>query len=287
MSDSEFGEKVTVPRLRARKLSGEKIVAVTAYDYPTGLVADRAGADLILVGDSLASTQLGYENTLPVSLEEMLIAQRAVKRAVKRALLVGDLPFGSYQGATERAIDAAVSFLKAGAEAVKLEGGKKRVGLVRALVDNDIPVVGHVGLTPQSVHAMGGYKVQGRGPEAAETLVEDALALEQAGAFAIVVEGVPTHVAAAITSRVEVPTIGIGAGPHVDGQILVFSDLLGTIPGRKPKFVRQYVDLHALALEALQAYARDVKAGDFPSVRESYDVPEPKARLAGGEIARS
>ena len=265
-------EKITVPLLRARKLSGEKIVALTAYDYPTGLIADRAGIDVVLVGDSLANTVLGYENTLAVSLEEMLVAQRAVKRAVRRALIVGDMPFGTYQAGEESALEAAIAFVKAGAEAVKLEGGRKRAELVRRIVENEIPVMGHVGLTPQSVHAMGGYKVQGKSPDAAHDLIEDALALERAGAFAVVIEGVPSSVAGAITARLEIPTIGIGAGAACDGQILVIGDLLGMHPGGKPKFVRQYLDFHSLAVEAVQSYRRDVLAGEFPSPRESYEA---------------
>ena len=265
-------EKVTVPGLKARKFTGEKISALTAYDYPSGLVADEAGMDVILVGDSLANTVLGYENTLPVTLEEMLIALRAVKRAVKRALLVADMPFGTYQCGSEQALAAGISFVKAGAEAVKLEGGKKRAALVHELVTNDIPVMGHIGLTPQSVHALGGYRVQGKSPEDAEGLLEDAQELERAGAFAIVIEGVPSSLGEAITSRVEVPTLGIGAGLRCDGQILVFADLLGLTPQRKPRFVRQYLDFHALALEAIRAYRADVRSGSFPSPAESYEL---------------
>jgi 3-methyl-2-oxobutanoate hydroxymethyltransferase len=269
--------KVTVPRLRDRKLTGEKIVAITAYDYPTGLAADQAGVDVILVGDSLANTALGYENTLPVSLEEMLVAQRAVKRAVKRAFVVGDMPFGSYQGGETDALSSAIAFMKAGAEAVKLEGGRKRAALIRRLVENEIPVMGHIGLTPQSIHAMGGYKVQGKSPEAAADLLADALELEQAGAFAIVIEGVPTQVATHITRQLEIPTIGIGAGAGCDGQILVISDLLGLLPGKKPRFARQYMDFHSLALEAIQSYRRDIMSGEFPSERESYQSSEARA----------
>lgn len=269
--------KVTVPGLKARKLAGEKISALTAYDYPSGLITDEAGIDVVLVGDSLANTVLGYENTLPVTLDEMLMSLRAVKRAVKRALLVADMPFGTYQVGTEKALAAGISFLKAGAEAVKLEGGRRRCDLVRQMVTNDIPVMGHIGLTPQSVHVMGGYKVQGKSPEDAEELLEDALALERAGAFAIVIEGVPSSLAQAITIRVEVPTIGIGAGPDCDGQILVFADLLGLTSQRKPKFVRKYLDFHSLALEAVRAYSTDVRSGSFPSVAESYEVSAARA----------
>jgi 3-methyl-2-oxobutanoate hydroxymethyltransferase len=224
-------DKVTVPGLRARKLAGERISALTAYDYPSGLLADEAGMDVILVGDSLANTALGYENTLPVTLDEMLAALKAVKRAVRRGLLVGDMPFGTYHAGDAPAIEAGIAFLKSGAEAVKLEGGARRAELARRLVENEIPVMGHIGLTPQSVHAMGGYKVQGKSPEAAKELLEDALRLEAAGAFAVVIEGVPSEVAAEITASLEIPTIGIGAGPACDGQILVFADLLGITPG--------------------------------------------------------
>lgn len=266
--------KVTAPGLKNMKNAGARISAVTAYDYPSGLIADHAGIDVILVGDSLANTVLGYPNTLPVTLDEMLAALRAARRAVSRALLVGDLPFGTYHEGDARALSACISFLKAGAEAVKLEGGERRADLVRRLVESEVPVMGHIGLTPQSVHVMGGYKMQGKTPESAEKILEDALALEAAGAFAVVVEGVPSMVAAEITARLEVPTIGIGAGPHCDGQILVFSDLLGFLPGKKPRFVRQYLDVHSLATEALAAYRRDVLSGAFPAARESYEVPE-------------
>jgi 3-methyl-2-oxobutanoate hydroxymethyltransferase len=279
LASEQVTEKVTVPGLKARKLAAAKIVALTAHDYPTGLVADRAGVDVILVGDSLSNVALGYENTIPVSLEEMLVAQRAVKRAVRRALLVGDLPFGTYQTGASSAVKAAVAFIKAGAEAVKLEGGQRRADLVRHLVENGIPVMGHVGLTPQSVHAMGGYKVQGKSPEAGARLLEDALQLEEAGAFSVVIEGVPAAVAAEITDRLEIPTIGIGAGSACDGQILVLADLLGMLPGRKPKFVRQYLDFHSLALEAISAYRNDVLSGAFPTAAESYGSAKLKAQL--------
>lgn len=277
-----MSDKVTIPYLRGRKVTGQRIVALTAYDFPTGLVAEAAGVDLILVGDSLANAALGYENTLPVSLDEMLVAMRAVKRAVRRSLLVGDLPFGTYQRGLTAAMDAAVAFIKAGAEAVKLEGGVRRVNLVRHLVESEIPVVGHIGLTPQSVHSMGGYRVQGKNPEAASQLLEDALALEEAGAFSVVVEGVPSSVAATITARLGIPTIGIGAGAACDGQILVIGDLLGILPGKKPRFVRQYIDFHSLALDAIRAYCRDVTAGEFPSARESYEAPADRLELGRG-----
>lgn len=274
MSPDNTPSKVTIHGLRARKLAGEKISALTAYDFPGAALVDEAGIDVVLVGDSLANVALGYENTLPVTLEEMLSALRAVRRGVRRALLVGDMPFGTYHTGEDDALRAAVLFLKNGAEAVKLEGGARRAALVRRLVENEVPVMGHIGLTPQSIHAMGGYKIQGKSPEAAQQLVEDALALEVAGAFAVVIEGVPSSLAAEITSRLEIPTIGIGAGPDCDGQILVLGDLLGLTPGRKPKFVRQYLDLHALSLEAVRAYRRDVLNRDFPSAAESYELPQ-------------
>ena len=281
-------DKLTVPALRARK-GGEHLACVTAYDYPTGWLADAAGMDVILVGDSLGSTVLGYESTLPVTLEEMLGAVRAVRRGVRRALLVADMPFGSYHGDPGRAVEAAVGFLKAGAEAVKIEGGAKRAGLVRRLVDSEVPVMGHIGLTPQSVHALGGYRVQGKTEEEARSLLRDAGALEEAGVFSLVVEGVPADVGAAITESISIPTIGIGAGPACDGQILVLTDLLGlTVPPpsaallaspegartHRPRFVRQYLDLRALILEALARYRDDVRQGDFPSGRESYGAPD-------------
>lgn len=276
-SSNPSTDKVTLPGLRARKLAGEKISALTAYDYPSGLLAEEAGIDLILVGDSLANTALGYENTLPVTMEEMQVAMKAVRRAVRRAFLVADLPFGTYHESETAAISASIEFLKAGAEAVKLEGGQRRARLVRRLVDNEIPVIGHVGLTPQSIHAMGGYKVQGKDPESAAQLLDDALALEAAGVSALVIEGVPATLAARITAELEIPTIGIGAGAACDGQILVFADLLGLSQGKKPRFVRQYLDLHALSLEAIRAYRKDVLSGDFPAAQESYQMMRSKA----------
>ena len=262
--------KVTVPWLHARVEAGEKITALTAYDYPSGLLADRAGIDLLLVGDSLANTTLGYENTLLVSEEEMLVALRAVRRAVQRALLVVDMPFGSYHVDAASALEAAVRFVKSGAEAIKLEGGRRRIGLVRRIVDSEIPVMGHIGLTPQSLHALGGYKVQGKQPDDAARLLDDAIALQDAGAFSIVLEGIPAPLAERITAELRIPTIGIGAGAHCDGQILVFADLLGLLPGRGPKFVRRYLDFYGLALEAIQTYRDDIQTGSFPSIEESY-----------------
>ena len=264
------GDKVTSTGLKTRKLTGEKITALTAFDCLGASILDEAGVDLILIGDSLANTSLGYETTLPVSMEEMLSAVRAVKRGSSRAMLVADMPFGSYQISIKDSLANAIDFLKAGAEAVKLEGGASRSRLVSELAGNGIPVMGHIGLTPQSVHAMGGYKVQGKIREDALRLLDDALALEAAGAFCLVLEGMPAPLAAQITGALEIPTIGIGAGAGCDGQILVFSDLLGLSTGQKPKFVRQYAELRSIAIKAIESYCQDVREGDFPAAIETY-----------------
>ena len=267
-------KKITAPHIRARK-GGAPIVALTAYDYPTARLVDEAGFDFILVGDSLAQTVLGYDSTLPVTLEEMLHATRAVRRGVRRALIVGDMPFGTYQDNAAHAVKAAIRFVKeGGAEAVKVEGGARRAKIVEAIVNAEVPVMGHVGLTPQSLLRMGGYRVQGKTIEAARELIDDALALEHAGVFAIVLEGIPAEISRLITDRVHVPTIGIGAGLECDGQILVFSDLVGLTFGHTAKFVRQYVDLKAVVSDALKRYADDVTARRFPADQESYHLPE-------------
>ena len=271
-------DKVTSTGLKTRKLTGEKITALTAFDCLGAAIVEEAGVDLVLVGDSLANTSLGYETTLPVSMDEMLSAVRAARRGTHRAMLVADMPFGSYQVSIEDALANAVAFLKAGAEAVKIEGGASRAPLVTELATNGIPVMGHIGLTPQSVHAMGGYKVQGKVEEDARRLLDDALTLEQAGVFSLVLEGMPAELAARITGTLEIPTIGIGAGAGCDGQILVFSDLLGLSTGQKPKFVRKYADLRSAAIEAVRSYCRDVRDGDFPSASETYGkIPEKRA----------
>jgi 3-methyl-2-oxobutanoate hydroxymethyltransferase len=250
-------------------------VALTAYDYPSARLVDEAGIDLILVGDSLANTVLGYESTLPVTLDEMISATRAVKRAVKRALVVGDMPFGSYQDRPEHAVKTAIRFVKeGGAEAVKLEGGANRAHIVKAIASADVPVMGHMGLQPQSMLRMGGFRVQGRSMESARELIEDALALERAGAFAVVLEGIPAEISRIITDRISIPTIGIGAGPDCDGQILVFTDLVGLTFGHKAKFVREYADVKGVIAAALARYAEDVSARRFPSQAESYHLPE-------------
>jgi 3-methyl-2-oxobutanoate hydroxymethyltransferase len=268
-------QKITTISLFDKKLRREPITALTAYDYATARLVDDAGIDLILVGDSLAQVMLGYDNTLPVSVEEMLHHTRAVRRGVKRALLVGDMPFGSYQVAGDEALRNASRFVKeAGAEAVKIEGGEKRADLIRRIIDAEIPVMGHIGLTPQSVNAMGGYKVQGKTLHAVEQLMRDAVALDRAGVFSIVLEGIPREVAAMITAEVNTPTIGIGAGPECDGQILVIHDMLGLNFGTPAKFVRQYADVAAVMRGAVESYKNDVIAGGYPNDSESYHLPK-------------
>jgi 3-methyl-2-oxobutanoate hydroxymethyltransferase len=265
--------KVTMPALAEMKRQGKPISALTAYDYSSSRLADEAGIDLLLVGDSLAMVVLGHENTLAVTVDEMLHHTRAVRRAVRRALVVSDMPFGSYHGTVAEGLANAVRFVKeAGAEAVKIEG--PRIGLVRALTEAEIPVVGHLGLTPQSLHRMGGYRVQARTAETAEKLKYDALALAEAGAGAVVLEGVPREVAAAISAGLPIPTIGIGAGPECDGQILVYHDLLGLTFAPAAKFVRRYADAGSLVRQAIEHYREDVEHRVFPSDAESYHMPQ-------------
>jgi 3-methyl-2-oxobutanoate hydroxymethyltransferase len=267
-------EKVTAPSLRASKERGERLVCLTAYDYPTARIVDEAGTDIILVGDSVGNVVLGYGNTVPVSLEEILRHTRAVRRGVHRALLVSDMPYGSYHTGADDAVRNALRLIKkGGAEAVKLEGGRSRAGLVRRLVDEEIPVMGHIGLTPQSVNKLGGFRVQGKTAETARAILDDARALEDAGAFAIVLEVVPREIAKLVTESVHVPTIGIGAGPHCDIQVLVIHDLLGLSFGKLPRFVRQYADLHATMTDAISRFAEDVRSGAYPSDAESYGLP--------------
>ncbi len=279
MGDSR--PKITTTSLSDKKQKGERISALTAYDYATARLVDEAGIDVILVGDSLAQVVLGYDNTLPVSMDEMLHHTRAVRRAVKRSLLVADMPFGTYHAETTEAVRNAARFLKeGGAEAVKVEGGEKRVDLIRHIIDAEVPVMGHIGLTPQSVHAMGGYKVQGKSLKAIEQLMRDATALDHAGVFAIVLEGIPREVAGMITEEVDTPTIGIGAGPDCDGQILVLHDLIGLSFAPAAKFVRQYADVGAAIKGAVEMYKADVENGGYPSDSESYHLPkETKAAM--------
>jgi len=265
--------KVTMPALAEMKRQGKLISSLTAYDYATARLVDEAGIDMILVGDSLAMVVLGQANTLAVTMDEMLHHTRAVSRAVHRALVVADMPFGSYHGMVAEGVANAIRFVKeAGAEAVKIEG--PRVDLVRALTEAEIPVVGHLGLTPQSVHRMGGFRVQGRSVDAALQLKTAALALAEAGAGALVLEGVPRETAAAITAELPVPTIGIGAGPNCDGQILVLHDLVGLSFTPAAKFVRRYADAGALIRSAVEHYREDVEHRAFPSDEESYHLPE-------------
>jgi 3-methyl-2-oxobutanoate hydroxymethyltransferase len=272
--------KVTMPALAEMKRQGKPISALTAYDYATSRLVDEAGIDMVLVGDSLAMVVLGHDNTLAVTVDEMVHHTRAVRRAVRRALVVADMPFGSYHGAVIEALNNAVRFVKeAGAEAVKIEG--PRVELVRALTEAEIPVVGHLGLTPQSVHRMGGYRVQARTAEAIQRLNADAHALADAGAGTLVLEGVPREVAAAITAELSIPTIGIGAGPDCDGQILVFHDLVNLTFAPPAKFVRRYGDAAAMFREAIEHYREDVEHRAFPSDQESYHLPEAARHTLG------
>lgn len=262
--------RVTVPDVLAMK-GREPITMLTAYDYPTARIVDEAGIDITLVGDSLAMVVLGHENTLAVTMDEMLHHTRAAARGTRRALLVADMPYLAYHVSIPRAVENGGRFLKeAGAAAVKIEGGRKRRDVIEALVDAEIPVMGHIGLTPQSIHRMGGYRVQGREQRVAEALLADAQAVEQAGAFAIVLEGIPKELASLITRSVAIPTIGIGAGNECDGQVLVFHDLVKFGVEYAPKFVRSYFDLQAAVGAAVQEYIRDVKARCFPANGESY-----------------
>jgi 3-methyl-2-oxobutanoate hydroxymethyltransferase len=275
------GGKITVPELLQRKSAGgspstsKKIICLTAYDYPTARLVDEAGVDVILVGDSLGMVVLGYDSTLPVTLEEMLHHARAVRRGTKRALLVVDMPFGTYHSDAAESLRNAVRFVKeAGVEAVKVEGGERRLELIARLTEAEIPVMGHVGLTPQSVNALGGYRVQGKTTDSAEQLLRDARAVEAAGAFAVVLEAVPRELAAQITHELRIPTVGIGAGPDCDGQILVVHDLLGLTFEQTPKFARQYANMGEAISTAVRQYCQDVRSGGFPSDAESYHADQ-------------
>jgi 3-methyl-2-oxobutanoate hydroxymethyltransferase len=267
---------ITAPTVRSRKVrnGADPLVMVTAYDAPGARMADEAGVDLILVGDSLAMVVLGYDDTLQVTIDDMAHHVAAVARAKPRPLIVGDLPWLSYHVSVEDAVRNAARLVRAGAQAVKLEGGRKRLAVVEAIIHAEVPVMGHLGLTPQSVHAMGGFKVQGKERNAALALVDDAHALEDAGCFAIVLEGMPDEVARMVTDAVGVPTIGIGAGPRCDGQVLVFHDVLGLEDRIIPKFVRRYADLKATGVEALSAFAGDVRSGRFPADEECYHLSD-------------
>jgi 3-methyl-2-oxobutanoate hydroxymethyltransferase len=268
-------QKITTATLKEKKLRREPITCLTAYDYATARLVDEAGIDIILVGDSLAQTMLGHENTLSVTIDDMLHHTRAVRRGVKHAFLVADMPYGSYHVNGEEALRNAARFVKeGGAEAVKIEGGEKRADLIRRIIDAEIPVTGHIGLTPQSVNVMGGYKVQGKSLAAIEQLVRDAVALDRAGVACIYLEGIPREVGAMITAEVETPTIGIGAGPECDGQVLVFHDIMNLTFGPPAKFVRRYADAAAVITNAVQAFRADVVSHQYPSDAESYHLPK-------------
>jgi 3-methyl-2-oxobutanoate hydroxymethyltransferase len=268
-------EKIYVPALRAAKEKGEKLVCLTAYDYPTARIVDEAGVEIILVGDSIGNVIHGYGNTIPVTLEEILSAVKAVKRGASNALIIADMPYGSYHTGENTTVRNALTLMKdGGAEAIKLEGGRNRVDLVKRLVDEEIPVVAHIGLTPQSVHKLGGYSVQGKTAEAAKRLIEDAKMLEEAGAFAIVLELVPREVAEIITSELKISTIGIGAGTECDIQVLVLHDLVGLSFGRLPRFVRQYANIREVMSDAIINWISDVKDGNYPNEKETYGLPK-------------
>ncbi len=275
IASGESRQKITVATLREKKLHHQPITCLTAYDYPTARLVDEAAVDMVLVGDSLAQAILGYENTLSVTIEEMLHHTRAARRGVKHALLIGDMPFGSYQADAGEAIRNAARFVKeAGAEVVKVEGGEKRADLIRRIIDAEIPVAGHIGLTPQSVNVMGGYRVQGRSLSGVEQLMRDATALDRAGVAFIMLEGIPREVAAMITAEVATPTIGIGAGPDCDGQVLVIHDILNLTFGPAAKFVRRYGDMKALINDAIHAFRDEVTARHYPADEESYHLPK-------------
>jgi 3-methyl-2-oxobutanoate hydroxymethyltransferase len=279
--------KLTLPELAAMKCDGEKIVMVTAYDAPGTRFAEAAGIDLILVGDTAAMVVLGYDSTVPATVDEMLFLTRTVSRTAQRPLVIGDLPFGSYHVSDEQAVETAIRFVKeGGADVVKLEGAGPSLTRVQAIVAAGIPVMGHIGLTPQSETALGGFKAQGRTAEAARRLYADARALEAVGCFSLVLEAVPAPVAARITHAVSIPTIGIGAGPDCDGQVLVYHDLLGITEGRAPRFVRRYADLAGETRAALTRYAADVRSGAFPAEEHTYTIPDEELALLDAALDR-
>ena len=275
--------KITVPGIRSRK-GGAKIKMVTAYDHPSAVIADRAGADIILVGDSVANVVLGHEDTLAVDVDVMVHHTAAVSRAQPDALVVGDMPWMSYHVSAEDTVRNAGRFIREGdAGAVKLEGGRKRLEAIEKVFDAEIPVMGHLGLTPQSIHAMGGYKVQGKQAQAAYELISDAQSLAGAGVFALVLEAVPDKVAQIVTKEIPIPTIGIGAGPHCDGQVLVYHDVLGLGSGDfQPKFVRRYANLADDAVAAMERFFADIESGDFPSEEETYHMAAESAEILAG-----
>jgi 3-methyl-2-oxobutanoate hydroxymethyltransferase len=271
---NEDRKKVTLTKLAEMRALGEPVVMVTAYDHPSALAVEAAGVDMVLVGDSAANNVLGYDSTVPVSVDELLMLTRAVRRGLRTPLLVGDLPFGSYEGSDEQAIATAQRFVKeAGCDAVKLEGGGAHVQRARAIVRAGVPVMGHVGLTPQTAVALGGYRAQGRTAERAAQVMTDAIELQEAGCFAIVFEAIPTDVTDLLMSHMEIPVIGIGAGPSTDGQVLVLHDLLGIHDGHRPKFVKQWADVRAEMIRGVSAYAEEVRGRTFPAPEHGYTIP--------------
>ena len=288
-SRPETSGKLPLTDLADMKRRRERIVMVTAYDYPSGSLADAAGVDIVLVGDSAAMTVLGYESTVPATMDEMVMLTRAAVRGAKRPLVVADMPFGSFQISDEEAVRSAVRFVKeAGADAVKLEGAGPTVSRVLALVGAGIPVMGHVGLTPQSATMLGGFRAQGRTSARARQLLEDARTLEQAGCFSLVLEAVPAPVAARITEELTIPTIGIGSGRECDGQVLVYHDLLGLYHGKEPRFVKRYAELATEIRDAIERYAADVRSGTFPGDEHTYSIPDEElAAFLSGSKAES
>lgn len=274
VGETQVPGKLAITELAEMKRQGTRIAMVTAYDAPGARLAEAAGLDILLVGDSAAMVVLGHDSTVSVTMDEMLFMTRSVSRAVRRPLVVGDMPFGSYHVSDTDAVRNAIRFVKeGGADTVKLEGAGRMLPRVRAIVESGIPVMGHIGLTPQSVTALGGYKAQGRTAAKAKRLVADALALQEAGCYSIVLEAVPTPVAAHITGALTIPTIGIGAGPHCDGQVLVYHDLLGLTEGHVARFVKRYADLATVIREALAAFAADIRSGAYPEERHTYGMP--------------
>ena len=268
-------KKLTPVDIQAMKKQGKKITMLTAYDYPLALLEDRAGIDIILVGDSVAMTVLGYENTLPVTMDEMIHHTKAVVRGAKHPLIIGDMPFMSYNTSDREAVINAGRFMKeGGADAVKLEGGASVKDVVKAIVQGGIPVMGHIGLTPQTISMLGGFKVQGKDAQAAQKIIDDALSLEDAGAFSVLLEAVPAPIAKMVTERLRVPSIGIGAGIHCDGQVLVVHDMLGLFDRFTPKFAKKYVNLSELILKALESYREEVLKGEFPTDQHSFHIDE-------------
>jgi len=287
VGESQVPAKLAITELAEMKRQGAKIAMVTAYDAAGARLAEAAGIDVVLVGDSAAMVVLGHDSTVPVTMDEMLFMTRAVASAVQRPLVVGDMPFGSYQVSDREAVRNAIRFVKEGrADTVKLEGAGRMLPRVRAIVESGIPVMGHLGLTPQSATALGGYKAQGRTAARARRMLADALALQDAGCYSLVLEAVPTPVAARITEALEIPTIGIGAGPQVDGQVLVYHDLLGLTEGHTARFVKRYADLATVIREALASFAADVRSGAYPEERHTYGMPADEQAAFEAEISQ-